>query len=337
MSERLLPVPNDDDGQRLDRWLKRHVPDMPYVLVQKLLRKGAIKVDGKKAKTDQKLAGGQIVRIPPFESGGVQKELRKKQLSEKDAAFIRSLVIFDDGDVIALNKPADLAVQGGTSTNRHIDGMLDALINAEGVRPRLVHRLDKDTSGVLLLARSAACAKALGAAFKGRGIKKIYWALIAPAPEIQDGTIRAPLLKSTGNYEKMQVDETDGKPAITEYKVIENASRKAAFAVFWPRTGRTHQIRIHAALLGCPIVGDGKYGLWNDEGNRTDAALLEGLDDTAKTLHLHAARMMLEHPMQKGKRLDISAPLPPVLARSWKAMGFRTTLKGDPFKDLKHG
>lgn len=337
MSERLLTVPQDDDGQRLDRWLKRHVPDMPYVLAQKLLRKGAIKVDGKKAKTDQKLSGGQSVRIPPFESGGIQKDMRKKKLSEKDAAFIRSLVIYEDADIIALHKPTGLAVQGGTATTRHIDGMLDALTNAEGVRPRLVHRLDKDTSGVMLLARSAACAKALGEAFRGRSIRKIYWALIAPVPEVQDGTIRAPLSKSTGNYEKMEMDETDGKSAITEYRIIETAGRRAAFAAFWPRTGRTHQIRIHAAIMGSPIVGDGKYALKDEEGRRLDAALLEGLDGVSGMLHLHAARLMLDHPMQKGKKLDIYAPLPPELARSWKALGFRTTLKGDPFKDIAHG
>lgn len=334
MSERILTVENDDDGQRLDRWLKRHVPDMPYVLAQKLLRKGAVKVDGKKASTDQRLSGGQIVRIPPFETSGPQREKRKQPLSEKDTAFIRSLVIYDDGDVIAINKPGDLAVQGGTNTDRHIDGMLDALVNEEGVRPRLVHRLDKDTSGILLLARSAACAKALGAAFKGRDIKKIYWALVAPVPDIRDGTIRAPLGKSTGNYEKMQVDEEDGKPSVTEYKIIEAAGKKAAFAVFWPRTGRTHQIRIHAALLGSPVVGDGKYALKDDEGSRLDAAT-QGLEGVSKALHLHAARIILEHPMRKGVSLDISAPLPPLLAKSWKALGFPLALKADPFKDLK--
>ncbi|MCD8497982.1 MAG: RluA family pseudouridine synthase [Alphaproteobacteria bacterium] len=335
MSERILVVADDDDGQRLDRWIKRHVPDLPYVLAQKLLRKGAIKVDGKKAKTDQRLSGGQSVRIPPFETAGPQKEKRARPLSDKDAAYIRSLVIFDDGDVIAINKPGDLAVQGGTGTERHVDGMLDALVNEAGVRPRLVHRLDKDTSGVLLLARSAACAKALGAAFKGRDIKKIYWALIAPVPDIHDGTIRAPLAKSTGNYEKMQVDEEEGKPAVTEYKIIENAGNKAAFAAFWPRTGRTHQIRIHAALLGSPVVGDGKYALKDEDGNRLDAALTQGMEGVSKALHLHAARIVLDHPLRKGVTLDISAPLPPALARSWKALGFSTNLKTDPFDELK--
>lgn len=333
--ERILDVAQDDEGQRLDRWLKRHVPDLPYALAQKLLRKGAVKVDGKKARTDQRLSGGQVVRIPPFETAGPQKEKRRKPLSEKDAAFIRSLVIYDDGDVIALNKPGDLAVQGGTGTERHVDGMLDALMNAEGVRPRLVHRLDKDTSGVLLLARSAACAKALGAAFKGRDIKKIYWALIAPAPDIEDGTIRAPLAKSTGNYEKMEVDEEEGKPAVTEFKIIERAGKKAAFAAFWPRTGRTHQIRIHAALMGSPVVGDGKYARKDEEGNRFDAALTQGLEGLSKALHLHAARIVLDHPMKKGVKLDISAPLPPALVKSWKALGFPLTLKTDPFKGLK--
>lgn len=330
MTERLLTVSADDDGQRLDRWLKRHVPDMPYGLAQKLLRKGAIKVNGKKAKTDLRLEGGAEIRIPPFETGGIKREKREQKVSDKDAAFIKSLVIYEDQDVIALNKPGGLAVQGGSKTKRHIDGMLGALSNKEGVKPRLVHRLDKDTSGVLLLARSAKAAKELGRLFKERQVKKIYWAIISPTPEVKDGTIKAPLTKSGENYEKMSIDD-EGKYAVTEYSVLEHAGKKAAFAVFWPRTGRTHQIRIHAAdILKAPVFGDGKYGgIRNEEGEKR----IDGLENLSKELHLHAARLILPHPFKKGK-IDVAAPLPPNLAKSWKSLGFSPKIKQDPFADL---
>jgi len=322
---RIIKVNQDDDGQRLDRWLKRVAPDLPYVLVQKLIRKGQIRIDGGRCKTDTKISGGQEVRLPPYQADRAPKDQRKSKLSDKDAQFIRSLVIHQDGDVIALNKPAGLAVQGGTKIKKHIDGMLDAFTGKNGVRPRIVHRLDKDTSGVLLLARNAKTAKKLGAMFKGRDIKKIYWAIVTPTPEIHDGKIKAPLLKAeSGDKEKVTVDEKEGKFALTEYRVIERAADLAAFVAFWPRTGRTHQIRVHAQILGSPILGDGKYG--------GQDAFLEGVDHP-RQLHLHARRLILPHPTQKGI-LDISAPLPAELAKSWKALGFNTKNKEDPFEDL---
>lgn len=335
---RLINVKNDDDGQRLDRWLKKHVPDMPYVLAQKLLRKGAIRVDGKRVKTDTKLVGGQEVKIPAFETGGVKSQKRpenKRKLSAEDAAFIRSLVIYDDGDVIALNKPYGIATQGGTGQKRHIDGMLDALKNEEGVEPRLVHRLDKDTSGVLLLARSAKVARELGASFKGRDVRKIYWAIVKPCPDMFTGTIKAPIAKAGGaGREKMIVNEEEGKFAATDYSVIENANREAAFVAFWPRTGRTHQIRIHAQVMGCPILGDYKYKRIEDPESKRVEADLDGMD-IAKRLHLHARRLVLPHPVKPGKVIDITAPLPPELAKSWKALGFNPKYKGDPFEGLE--
>jgi 23S rRNA pseudouridine955/2504/2580 synthase len=328
---RHIAVTEDEDGQRLDRWLKKKIPDVPYGLLQKLIRKGQLRVDGKRAKGETKLVAGQNVRIPPVGTTGMKKD-KQGNLAPKGADFIRSLVIYDDGDIIALNKPAGLAVQGGSGTRHHVDGMLGALTNKKGVKPRLVHRLDKDTSGVLLLARSAKVARVLGDMFSGRDIKKIYWAVVTPTPEAQQGTIRAAILKSSrGGKEKerMVVDEKEGKKAVTEYTVLENVGEKAAWVAFWPRTGRTHQIRVHAELMGSPIVGDPKYGL----ENKAEGAI-ESLKNAGR-LHLHAARIICPHPVKKGK-LDIQAPLPPELVKSWKALGFATTHKQDPFADLKN-
>ncbi len=337
---RHITVSEDDDGQRLDRWLKKHLPDVPYGLAQKLIRKGQLRIDGKRAKAETKLAAGQSVRIPPVETQAVKE---KKGLSAEAKAYIKSLVIYDDGDIIALNKPSDLAVQGGTKTKRHVDGLLDGLKNKAGVRPRLVHRLDKDTSGVLLLARSAKVAKALGEQFKRQNIRKIYWALVSPTPDPFEGAINAPLIKAGGgNKERMVVDEEKGKRAVTEYAVIEHAMDKAAFVAFWPRTGRTHQIRVHAELIGSPILGDRKYKGTHIEqpqqhGSGSDFVKgIEGLEtmNYADRLHLHAQRVILKHPTQKGT-LDITAPLPPELRKTWKALGFNPNYKIDPFADLE--
>ena len=322
---RHLIVAKDDDGQRLDRWLKRHVPELPYTLAQKLMRQGQIRVDSKRAKAETRLKAGQDVRIPPIATAGDRQEQREK-ISDKDRAFIKSLVIYDDGDVIALNKPADLASQGGTKMKRHIDGLLDVLKNKEGVRPRLVHRLDKDTSGVLLLARSAQAARVLGDSFKGRDVKKIYWAIVAPTPAQPNGTIRASLYKAEGNRrEKVVVDDEQGKRAKTDYTVLENVGDQAAFVAFWPRTGRMHQIRVHAQLIGCPIVGDAKYG--------GTTGKIGGME-LAKRMHLHARRIILPHPMRKGV-LDITAPLSPELVATWKGFGFNHNNKSDPFEDIE--
>lgn len=326
---RHLTVSEDDEGQRLDRWLKRNVPEIPYVLIQKLLRKGQMRVDGKRAKADTRLSAGMDIRIPP-----VKERARpdKRVLGEEDADFIRSLVIFDDGDVIALNKPHGLAVQGGTNTRRHVDGMLDALVDKQGIRPRLVHRLDKDTSGVLLLARSSKVARALGDSFKGRNVKKIYWAVVSPAPERNEGTVKAPLIKAGGSdKEKMIVDDKEGKTAITDFVVLERAMEQAAFVAFWPHTGRTHQIRVHAQLMGCSILGDGKYKARRDPESKKPEVDMEALT-LPKRLHLHAQRIILPHPVKKGM-FDIAAPLPPELVQSWRALGFDPSYRGDPFAD----
>ena len=281
-------------------------------------------MDGKRAKADTKLSSGQEVKIPPVEKSAV-KTMPQHKPSAEDEKFIRSLILHDDGDVLAFNKPHGLAVQGGSKTKRHIDGYLPALKNKEGVTPRLVHRLDKDTSGLLITARSAQVAKTLGESLKRRQVKKIYLAVTVGVPEISDGTIKAPLQKGAKGSakEKMHIDE-DGKSAITDYVVLDRALDKAALVAFWPRTGRTHQIRAHAAFMGCPILGDRKYG--------SAEAVIEGME-LPKRLHLHALRIVCDHPTQKRKKLDITAPLADDLRASFKALGFQTKFKQDPFED----
>ncbi len=329
-----IKVKDDDDGQRMDRWIKRHVPDMPYVLAQKLMRKGQIRADGKRVKPDTRIVAGQEIKIPPFYVSDRPYEPRKYKITEEDIIFMRSLMVYEDEDVIALNKPAGLATQGGTNTTRHIDGLLDVFKDKEGVAPRLVHRLDKDTSGLLLLARSAKAARELGFIFKKREVRKIYWAIVTPTPDMLEGAIKAPIIKSGGDYEKMVIDEEEGKFALTDYVVLESAGRAAAFVAFWPRTGRTHQIRVHAAQgMGSSILGDRKYRAEKDEECKLMEADLAGMN-LAKRLHLHAHRLILPHPIKKGRTLDIVAPLAPELVKSWKSLGFNHKYKDDPFADL---
>lgn len=311
------------DGQRLDRWLKRELGKVPQSLIFKIIRTGQVRVDGKRAKADQKLKIGQEIRIPPVNTDPEQK----KGLSQQDRDYIKSLVIYDDGDLIALNKPGDIATQGGTNTYRHIDGLLEGLKTNKGVIPRLVHRLDKETSGVLLLARSAEAVRELGFMFKGKSIEKQYCALVSPTPEVYEGTINAPIAKAGGKMrERIMIDENNGQKAITDYIVVDNAGKKAALLYFRPLTGRTHQIRVHAAqVLGTPIIGDKKYGF--------DPEPFKGQLGTNRT-HLHAFSLSFSHPTTK-KPISIKAPLPDDLKRSWKNFGFHEKLQTIPFEEIK--
>lgn len=318
-----LKVSEDEDGQRLDRFLQKHIKGIPFGLLQKLMRKGQIRVNSKRVKAATRLEAGQSVRIPPMEDRAPQE---RKSISDRDIDLMRQMVIYDDGDIIALNKPAGLATQGGTNIKRHIDGMLDVLTNQEGVRPRLIHRLDKDTSGVLLLARSANIAREMGKIFQGRDIRKIYWALTVPAPEINNGEIRAPIIKAGGmGNEKMVVDAEEGQSATTLFDIVERAHKHVAFVAFWPRTGRTHQIRVHAAHMGCPILGDGKYG--------GAEAMLEDMNHVRR-VHLHAHNIRFTHP-RTGKLVEISAPLPQDMQESWCSFGFDPHSNYVPFDDIK--
>jgi 23S rRNA pseudouridine955/2504/2580 synthase len=309
MGARHITVEPDDDGQRLDRWLKKQ--GLPFVAIQKIIRTGQVRIDGKRVKADTRLVAGQDVRLPPLE---IKDKNAPYKLGDKDVALMKSLVLYDDGEIIAINKPAGIASQGGTNIERHIDGMLPALAGKDGVTPRLIHRLDRDTSGVLLLARSANMARRMGKIFAGRQIRKIYWALCAPAPEHHEGKIEWPIRKGNAAHNKdmMVVDPIDGQHALTLYEVVENAGSQAAFVAFWPRTGRTHQIRIHAAQEGFPLIGDDKYGQPSDAFD--DMAI-------APRLHLHAAEISFRHP-NGGHYVTIQAPLAPDLATTWKSFGF---------------
>lgn len=321
---RHFKVSDDDDGQRLDRWMKRHTPEVPFVLAQKLIRTGQIRIDGKRAKPDTRLSAGQEIRLPPVQYKEKQDGYR---LRDEDAELMQRAVIYDDGEILAINKPSGVASQGGNKIERHIDGMLEALVNREGVKPRLVHRLDKDTSGVLLLARSAEMARKLGAMFAGRDMKKIYWAVTVGVPNPMQGDIRAALLKlETGaDKDKMIIDEENGQRASTLYEVADFASSRAAFVAFMPRTGRTHQIRVHAAeMLGCPLLGDRKYGGAD--------AIIEGPGVSGR-LHLHAHSLSFRHP-KTGKVMTLSAPLPDDMKRTFEAFGFDQKAAKGLFSDV---
>ena len=312
--ERHIEVTAEDDDQRLDRWLKKHIDELPWGLAQRLIRKTAIRVNDRKAKTSTRLKPGDIIRIPAIEDRTNRKK-EKMQLTDDDRKLIESLVIYDDGNVVALNKPSGLASQGGGGIERHIDGMLELLADKKGRRPRLIHRLDRETSGVLLCARSTQAVRRLGKAFHDRKAQKTYWALVMPAPEEQSGTIEAPLEKGAGSMrDRMYISESDdAKYSVTDFIVIERAAQTAAFLAFMPQTGRTHQIRVHAAdALQTPIIGDDKYG-------GADAKI-SGLK-MADTLHLHARRLVVKHPL-KNEVLDLVAPLSPMMAESWTTLGF---------------
>lgn len=320
---RHMTIPKDDDGQRLDRWLKKNVPEMSFVMAQKMIRTGQIRVDGKRVKPDSRLVAGQEIRLPPMDDR--PKHADGYRLRDDDAEMIIRAVLYDDGDVLAINKPPGVATQGGMNISRHIDGMLEALTNDDGVKPRLVHRLDKDTSGVLLLARSAEMARKLGKMFSGRDMKKIYWAITSPAPKEMAGEIKAPILKMTSgpDKDKMVVDQKEGQRAYTNFEVMEVAGKQAAFVAFMPKTGRTHQIRVHAAHMGFPLLGDAKYG---------EKAAIEGPGITQR-LHLHARSLQFRHPVT-GKIMKLMAPLPEDLSRSWEALGFQKKPDHEPFADF---
>ena len=328
-------VTASDGDQRLDRWFKRKFPHLTHGRLEKLLRKGEVRVDGKRAKAADRLAAGMVVRVPPLGDANdprpdMDLPSGPKPISAKDAEALRKSVLFKDADVIVINKPAGLAVQGGTGLDTNIDAMLEALQFDAPERPRLVHRLDRDTSGCLVLARSQAAARKLAEAFRHKTARKIYWAITVGAPKMNEGKIDAPLVKQSvaavgrRSAERVQIDEDEGKHAVTYYAVVDRAHDKAAWLALMPLTGRTHQLRAHCVALGTPIRGDGKYA-----GAKAYFAR-ESLDNQ---LHLHARSIRIPHPTRGI--INVTAPLPPHMQKTWKFFEFANEPDHDPFAGLE--
>jgi 23S rRNA pseudouridine955/2504/2580 synthase len=318
-----VTVASEDGAVRLDRWFRRHYPALGHGRLERLLRTGRIRVDGKRARSGDRVTPGQAIRVPPLEEMTAPAPQVSQQLSRGDEAMLRDAVLHRDDAVIALNKPPGLAVQGGSGTERHLDGMLDALRFGSEVRPRLVHRLDKDTSGVLVVARTAAAAGFLTRAFREKATRKIYWAIVVGLPKLRQGRIDLALAKLPGREgERVRADAEDGKRAITYYHVVDNVGSEASWLALLPVTGRTHQLRAHCAAIGTPILGDAKYG--------AAAAHLAGVPG-AKRVHLHARALSIPHPL--GGTLRVIAPLPRHMRQSWEFFGFADDV-ADPFADL---
>lgn len=322
-------VKPDEEGMRLDRWFKTHFPDLSFSHLQKLLRTGQVRVDGGRAKTNTRLDPGMQVRVPPLSrekeeaesdtpkrGGAPLKPPSKMGDAKSDAAFLKSITLYEDREVMVLNKPFGLAVQGGSGTTRHIDGMLEALRGKDGQKPRLVHRIDKDTCGILLIAKTRLAAATLAKTFRSRAARKIYWALVAGVPKPRQGRISTYLAKGAGEGGELmrvaQHGEDEASHAVTYYAVVDQAAHKLSWLSLKPVTGRTHQLRAHTAHIKHPIVGDPKYfSIENWE-------LPGGMQNR---LHLLARRLVIPHPSGKGV-IDVSAPLPPHMQQSWNLLGF---------------
>lgn len=322
MTHEVIKISADDDGQRLDRWLRKKRPDLPYVLIQKLLRKGAVKIDGKRAKPDARLSAGQEVRVTQSledETGRSRAGSAALKTNLERADHVPKIkVLYQDDTLLVIDKPTGLAVQGGSGLRVHLEMLLDDYI-VHGVRPRLVHRIDRDTSGVLVMARTAAAARHLGEQFKGRDVFKSYLALVSPIPTRTTGIIDAPIGKVMAgtDLEQMQVMR-DGDPAITKYQVRAKVGTKddekiipVALIEFSPKTGRTHQIRVHAAHIGCPLLGDSKYG--------GDVELLRKIKIKPRVM-LHAASITVTHP-KTGETMTFESPMPDDFSKSVQKIG----------------
>ncbi|MET0241107.1 MAG: RluA family pseudouridine synthase [Sphingobium sp.] len=322
---RQFKVGEEDDGIRLDRWFKRNLPDVTFATVSRWARTGQLRVNGARADPGDRVEAGQIVRVPPAEAAktAAAKAPRVRDpLTDDQIGFMQDLVIHRDAQAIVINKPPGLATQGGTKTYDHVDGLLDALCFERDDRPRLVHRLDKDTSGALVLARSARAAAHFAKSFSSRTARKVYWAIVTGVPSVNDGIIELALAKQPGTGgEKMHVDEKEGAPARTRYRVIERAGNRAAWVELQPYTGRTHQLRVHMAAIGHPIVGDGKYG-------GKDAFLTGTI---SRKMHLHARRIRIDHP--DGSPLDIRAEPPSHFLETLADLGFDLELGDMPLDE----
>ncbi|MBK8907585.1 MAG: RluA family pseudouridine synthase [Rhodospirillales bacterium] len=322
-----VTVSADEADLRLDRWFRRHYPQVPHGRLQKWLRGGQVRIDGRRAEAGSRLDPGQCIRVPPLgdDRPPPPAKAAPPPVASADANELLRRVLYRDDHLIVLDKPFGLAVQGGTRTHRHLDAMLDVL-RFGGERPRLVHRLDRDTSGALVLGRTAAAAAALTKAFKSKTAQKRYWAVVVGVPAYPQGRIDVALAKVLGRGgERVQADAEHGRPAITDYRIIAKAGREAAWLELEPVTGRTHQLRVHCAAMGTPILGDGKYG---------GAAAFPGSQWSGSRLHLHARAIVIPHPA--GGTLDAEAPLPDDLKTTWRFFGFSET-DGDDLRPRPGG
>ena len=321
------PVTDDEATLRLDRWFRRHFPQLSQGAIQKLCRTGQVRVDGRRAETSTRLEPGQVIRIPPLPTATPVKKAEPAPFNPAIVRELEAMILYQDEQVIVLNKPHGLAVQGGPGISRHLDGLLDGLRMGSPHRPRLVHRLDRDTSGCLVLARTPGTAAKLAAGFRGRDVMKTYWAVVAGRPVPVEGRIDLPLLRYTGPRGERSVpatrDDDDAQRAVTDYRTLDHAGQKLAWLELSPITGRTHQLRVHCVAIGTPIVGDDKYH--EPDQNGAGTALVEGLPDK---LHLHARALDLPHPA--GGRLIVEAPLPPHMIETFRTLGFEARPPADP-------
>jgi 23S rRNA pseudouridine955/2504/2580 synthase len=313
-----VAVTGDEAGMRVDRFLEARFPGLSFSHIQRIVRKGEVRVNGKRTQPKNRLEAGQTVRIPPLRLDAPKPRAAGGEADEKTRAFLRSITLYEDADVIVLNKPMGLAVQGGSGTTRHVDGMLEALRDAHGQRPRLVHRLDKDTAGCLLIAKTRFAAAALAKTFRSRSARKIYWALVASVPKVQQGRISTYLVKDEREEESImriaRHGEEGASHAVTYYTVVETSGPLLSWLSLKPVTGRTHQLRAHMAHINHPIVGDPKYF------TRENWELPGGMQNK---LHLLARRIAVPHP--RGGVVDVTAPLPPHMQQSWNLLGFDAT------------
>jgi len=308
-----VAVTSDEAGMRVDRFLEARFPGLSFSHIQRIIRKGELRVNGKRAQPKDRLQAGQTVRIPPLKLEA--KPARADSDDDKTRLFLKSITLYEDADVLVLNKPMGLAVQGGSGTVKHVDGMLEVMRDEQGQRPRLVHRLDKDTAGCLLVAKTRFAAAALAKTFRSRAARKIYWALVAGVPKPRQGRVSSFLAKEEQDGDSfMRVarhGEAGASHAVTYYAVVETAARQLAWLSLKPVTGRTHQLRAHCVHIGHPIVGDPKYF------DKENWDLPGGLQNR---LHLLARRIAVPHP--RGGIVDVTAPLPPHMQQSWNLLGF---------------
>lgn len=321
-----LVVEPDEADMRVDRFLVARFPQLAFTHIQRIVRKGELRVDGKRAQPNDRLAAGQKVRIPPLKLDQPRPVSRSPAKDQSEREFLQSITLYEDKDVLIINKPMGLAVQGGSGTTRHVDGLLECMRDAEGQKPRLVHRLDKDTAGCLVIAKTRFAASTMAKSFRSRTTRKIYWALVAGVPRVRQGRVSTYLAKEGEEGDsRMKVarhGDEGASHALTYYAVVETAAQKLSWLSLKPVTGRTHQLRAHTAHIGHPIVGDPKY---------FDIENWELPGGIQNKLHLLARRIVIAHP-RTGKPIDVTAPLPPHMQQSFNLLGFDTS-QYDPIVD----